>query len=121
MNATSHFDIDADCSKERIKTKLIRDLGPEVVAHFNDPTTIELMLNADGQLWVERLGGRPLFACRIPLARAEAIIRDVAGFHGKEAGKLTPLLEAEFPLDGARFAAQLPPVVSSPTFSIRKR
>jgi type IV secretion system protein TrbB len=121
MNAPTQFDTEADSAKERIKTKLIRDLGPEVVGHFSDPTTIELMLNADGQLWVERLGGRPEFACRIPVARAEAIIRDVAGFHGKEAGKLTPLLEAEFPLDGARFAAQLPPVVSAPTFAIRKR
>jgi len=125
MNATPHVeteaDLDAQSGKDRIKKKLIRDMGPEVLALFSDPSTIELMLNADGQLWVERLGGRVVPAGHIPLHRAEAIIRDVAGFHGKEAGKLTPLLEAEFPLEGARFAAQLPPVVSAPTFAIRKR
>jgi type IV secretion system protein TrbB len=32
-----------------------------------------------------------------------------------------PMLEGELPLDGSRFAGQLPPVVSAPTFSIRKR
>jgi type IV secretion system protein VirB11 len=31
------------------------------------------------------------------------------------------VLESEFPLDGSRFAAQLPPVVAAPTFALRKR
>lgn len=125
MNAAAHLHSEADpdiqSGKDRVRKKLIRDLGPEVLALFSHPSTIELMLNADGQLWIERLGGRIEPAGDIPLHRAEAIIRDVAGFHGKEAGKLTPLLEAEFPLEGARFAAQLPPVVCAPTFAIRKR
>ena len=125
MNAVVHLDIetdlDAQSGKARIRRRLVRDLGPDVMALFSAPSTVELMLNADGVLWIERLGGRIELAGAIPLHRAEAIIRDVAGYHGKEAGKLTPLLEAEFPLEGARFAAQLPPVVSAPTFSIRKR
>jgi Flp pilus assembly CpaF family ATPase len=32
-----------------------------------------------------------------------------------------PILEGEFPLDGSRFAGQLPPVVPAPTFAIRKK
>ena len=31
------------------------------------------------------------------------------------------MLEGELPLDGSRFAGQLPPVVSSPIFAIRKK
>src|SRR5580704_3653378 len=31
------------------------------------------------------------------------------------------MLEGELPLDGSRFAGQLPPVVSAPTFAVRKR
>src|SRR3569623_43709 len=116
MNAAvpigSEADPDPQSGKDRIKRKLIRDLGAEVLALFSAPTTIELMLNADGRLWIERLGGGVEPAGVIPLQRAEAIIRDVAGYHGKEARELTPLLEAEFPLEGARFAAQLPPVVA---------
>jgi type IV secretion system protein VirB11 len=32
-----------------------------------------------------------------------------------------PVLEGELPIDGSRFAGQLPPVVPAPSFSIRKR
>lgn len=125
MNAAAPIDfetdLDAQSGQERIRKRLIRDLGADVMALFSAPTTTELMLNADGRLWIERLGGRIEPAGAIPLHRAEAIIRGVAGYHGKEARKTTPLLEAEFPLEGARFAAQLPPVVPAPTFAIRKR
>jgi Flp pilus assembly CpaF family ATPase len=31
------------------------------------------------------------------------------------------MLEGELPLDGSRFAGQLPPVVPAPTFAIRKK
>ena len=52
---------------------------------------------------------------------AESIIRFVAGYHGKEATYNQPIVEGEFPLDGSRFAGQMPPVVNSCTFAIRKR
>ena len=45
----------------------------------------------------------------------------MAGYHGKEVTRGKPLLEGELPLDGSRFAGQLPPVVPSPTFAIRKK
>lgn len=37
------------------------------------------------------------------------------------ATKEMPIIEGEFPLDNSRFAAQLPPVVASPTFALRKK
>jgi type IV secretion system protein VirB11 len=49
------------------------------------------------------------------------VIKTVAGFYGKEITRSKPVLESEFPLDGSRFAAQLPPVVAAPTFALRKR
>ena len=42
--------------KERARRKLERDMGPECLAALNDPKTVEIMLNADGRLWQERLG-----------------------------------------------------------------
>ena len=53
--------------------------------------------------------------------RAETIVKAVAGYHGKEATRLQPTLEGEFPIDGSRFAGQMPPIVPAPTFAIRKR
>lgn len=42
--------------KTRAKIKLERDLGSVFMQAFHDPKTVEIMLNADGKLWQERLG-----------------------------------------------------------------
>ena len=107
--------------KERAKRKLERDMGPLLLAALNDPRTVELMLNADGRLWQERLGEKMKCIGALRAAQSEAIIKTIAGYHGKEVTRGKPVLEGEFPLDGSRFAGQLPPVVPAPTFAIRKR
>lgn len=107
--------------KERAKEKLRRDLGSLIEDARKDPRTVEIMLNSDGRLWVERLGETMRCIGTVSEARAESIIKTVAGFHGKEVTRSNPLLEGELPLDGSRFAGQLPPVVPKPTFAIRKR
>ena len=107
--------------KDRAKRKLERDMGPELLAALADPKTVEIMLNADGKLWQERLGEPMRCIGTLRVAQAQAIIETIAGYHGKEITRQRPILEGEFPLDGSRFAGQLPPVVPAPTFAIRKR
>ena len=48
-------------------------------------------------------------------------MQNIAGFYSKELTAENPILECEFPIDGSRFAGQIPPIVSHPTFTIRKR
>ena len=110
-----------DSVKERAKLKIERDLGPDILAALADPKTIEIMLNADGKLWQERLGEKMFQIGTISASRAESIIKTIAGYHGKEITKGRPLLECELPIDGSRFAGQFPPIVSAPTFAIRKK
>lgn len=112
---------DANTVKERAKKKLERDMGPELLTVLNDPRTVEIMLNADGKLWLERLGEPMQCIGTLRVAQAQAIIETVAGYHGKEVTRSKPVLEGELPLDGSRFAGQLPPVVPAPTFAIRKK
>ena len=107
--------------KDRARQKLRRDLGGVIEQALSDPKTVEIMLNADGRLWQERLGETMRCIGNITEARAESIIKTVAGFHGKEVTRFNPILEGELPLDGSRFAGQLPPVVTKPTFAIRKK
>jgi P-type conjugative transfer ATPase TrbB len=107
--------------KERAKKKLERDMGPLLMAALNDPRTVELMLNADGRLWQELLGQPMKCIGALRPAQGEAIIKTVAGYHGKEITRLKPIIEGELPLDGSRFAGQLPPIVQAPTFAIRKK
>lgn len=107
--------------KERAKQKLERDMGIELLNALNHPKTVELMLNADGKVWLERLGEKMECIGSLRPAQAQAIIETIAGFHGKEVTRNSPILEGEFPLDGSRFAGQLPPIVPAPTFAIRKK
>lgn len=107
--------------KDRAKRKLERDMGPLLIQALNDPKTVEIMVNADGRVWQEKLGQPMASIGNLRPAQAEAIIKTVAGFHSKEVTKLNPIIEGEFPLDGSRFAGQLPPIVTSPTFAIRKK
>jgi P-type conjugative transfer ATPase TrbB len=107
--------------KERAKKKLERDMGPLLMAALNDPKTVEIMLNADGKLWQERLGEKMKCIGTLRVAQSEAIIKTIAGYHGKEVTRGKPIIEGELPLDGSRFAGQLPPVVPFPTFAIRKK
>ncbi|MBX4558818.1 P-type conjugative transfer ATPase TrbB [Klebsiella pneumoniae] len=109
--------------KDRAKKKLERDMGPELLAILNDPKTSEIMLNDDGQVWAERLGEGQKHVSSLRAAQAQAIIETVAGYHGKEVNSGNPKIEAEFPLDGSRFAGQLADVTvrGNPAFAIRKR
>jgi len=106
--------------KDRAKSKLERD-AREILSALQDPETIEIMVNADGRIWQEKLGKKIQHIGNIQAAQVEAVIKTVAGFHGKEVNRFNPMIEGEFPLDNSRFAGQLPPIVSSPTFAIRKK
>ena len=106
--------------KDRAKSKLERD-AREILSALQDPETVEIMVNADGRIWQEKLGQKIQHIGNIQAAQVEAVIKTVAGFHGKEVNRFNPMIEGEFPLDNSRFAGQLPPIVSSPTFAIRKK
>ena len=114
-NAASESEFD-----RRTREKLRRDLGGVLGEALEDPLTIEVLLNPDGRLWLERLG-EPLRCIGIMDAvRAEAVIKTVASHLGKEVTRESPWLEGELPPSGARFAGQVPPIVTAPVFAIRK-
>lgn len=111
----------ADISSERAKRKLERDMGPLLLAALHDPKTVEIMLNADGKLWQERLGEKMKCIGTLPTAKGTAIIKTVASCLNKTITATDPKVEGELPLDGSRFAGQIPPIVTAPTFAIRKK
>ncbi|KAA3448113.1 P-type conjugative transfer ATPase TrbB [Mesorhizobium sp. SARCC-RB16n] len=96
-------------------------LGPAIAEFLEDPSIVEVMLNPDGRLWVDRLkeGLSPADEMLIP-ADGERIIRLVAHHVGAEVHSGSPRVSAELPETGERFEGLLPPVVSAPTFAIRK-
>lgn len=95
--------------------------GPTVTRQLDDRTVIEILLNPDGQLWIDRLAaGLENTGERISAADGERIIRLVAHHVGFEVHEASPRVSAELPGGGERFEGLLPPVVSAPCFAIRK-
>lgn len=110
-----------DEAKARIITKIEREFGNEILDILNDKLTIELMLNSDGKLWIEKLGQDMYEYGEFSEAKAKSIITSVASLLDTVANADNPILECELPLDGSRFEALLPPIVVTPTFTIRKK
>lgn len=121
MQSTDGLDDNSTQRMDRAKRKLERDCGALILDALNDPRTQEVMCNGDGTLWQELLGEPMKMIGRVKPSLAESIIKTVSGYHGKEVTRAKPLLEGEWPLDGSRFAGQIPPVVRAATFAIRKK
>jgi type IV secretion system protein TrbB len=96
-------------------------LGSAIATWLEDPTIIEVMLNPDGRLWIDRLGGGLAdTGDMMSAADGERIIRLVAHHVGTEIHSASPRVSAELPETGERFEGLIPPVVAAPSFAIRK-
>jgi type IV secretion system protein VirB11 len=97
-------------------------LGTSIARFLEDPGVVEVMLNPDGRIWVDRLSeGLADTGERLSAADGERIVRLVAHHVGFEVHARSPRVSAELPETGERFEGLLPPVVAAPTFAIRKR
>lgn len=105
----------------RRRAMLRTAMGPQIAAALADPLVIEIMVNPDGALRLDRLGqGRVDTGARLEAAEAERIIRLVASHVRAEVHAAAPIVSAELPEGGERFEGLLPPVSAAPCFSIRK-
>ncbi|MFD1625476.1 P-type conjugative transfer ATPase TrbB [Azospirillum griseum] len=103
-------------------TRMLRTaLGSAITAFLEDPAVVEVMLNPDGKLWVDRLtDGLADTGATLPPTDGERIVRLVAHHVGAEVHPGAPRVSAELPESGERFEGLLPPVVAAPCFAIRK-
>ncbi|NTI46027.1 P-type conjugative transfer ATPase TrbB (plasmid) [Agrobacterium tumefaciens] len=108
-------------SHSRLVRKLQDALGDQLCVALDDATVVEIMLNPDGKLFIERLGHGVAPAGQLSPAAAEVIIGSVAHALQSEADDEQPIISGELPIGGHRFEGLLPPVVSGPSFTIRRR
>ena len=96
-------------------------LGPAIARFLEDPAVVEVMLNPDGRIWIDRLSqGLSDTGETLSPADSERIVRLVAHHVGAEVHARSPRVSAELPETGERFEGLLPPVVAAPAFAIRK-
>lgn len=108
-------------TEARQHEKLTRELGPIIIKALQDPLTIEVMLNPDSRIWVERLGEEMQLVGTLPPEKAESAMGTIAACLQTTVTRENPILEGELPLDGSRFEGLIPPVVARASFAIRKK
>ena len=108
-------------AKERLLKSIESNLGPEVIAALGDESVIEIMLNPDGTLWIERLNEGMALVGNISHEKAEIAIRFIASILKVEISTLRPTVKGELPLDFSRFQGMVPPIVTNSSFTIRKK
>nr|AAR19279.1 TrbB [Sinorhizobium meliloti] len=108
-------------SHPRLVRKLQEALGDQLCVALDDATVVEIMLNPDGKLFIERLGHGVAPAGEMSSAAAEMVIGSVAHALQSEVDTEQPIISGELPIGGHRFEGLLPPVVAKPAFTIRRR
>jgi type IV secretion system protein VirB11 len=111
----------AQQAKDRRRQMLRTAFGPTIAAALADPTVLEVMVNPDGRLWIDRAtSGRADSGQRMGAAETERIIRLVAAHVRREVTDKAPIVSAELPDTRERFEGVMPPVAPAPCFAIRK-
>lgn len=115
----------ADESLERKIAQLEYSMGEELIRLMNDDAVFEVIANPDGKVWIDTFDrGRVDTGIVLDSGQIRQIIFDVAALNDSVISEAFPLLEAEIPdsrlFDRSRFQGELPDVVPSPDFNIRK-
>lgn len=105
----------------RHQESLYHALGPLIAGALAQADVVEIMVNPDGSLWVDRAGVGRERVGRIEPAAAETTIRLLASHMGETVNLDRPAIAGVLPRSGERFQGVLPPLAERPVFTIRKR
>jgi len=109
----------------RTQAKLKQDLGESILAALSNDRLYEVMLNNDGVLWVDGFDGKKEYGA-MTSAAAQGLINTVSSVALKCTNRDNPSLSGELYVEIGkelklfRFQAFVPPIVSEPSFVIRK-
>jgi len=107
---------------DRKVAALRQALGPIIGQALIDKLVVEVMVNPDGKIWIDRIGeGRSFTGHSLAAEDADRILRLLADHAGVVVTRDQPRISATLPETGERFQGAFMPVVAQPTFAIRKR
>ncbi len=90
-------------SRRRLIAVLQDALGSKILSALSDDTVVEIMLNPDGQLFIERVGIGMEPSGEMTSHDAQIIIGKVAHALGTEITSEKPIISGELPIGGHRF------------------
>jgi P-type conjugative transfer ATPase TrbB len=107
---------------DRKAEALRQAMGPVIASALAEPRVVEVMVNPDGKIWVDRVGeGRRFSGETLGPDDAERILRLLADHSGEVVTRDRPRVSATLPVTGDRFQGEFMPLVTAPSFAIRKR
>jgi type IV secretion system protein VirB11 len=114
---------DVAIAHNRLVEQMRRNMGTTIHEAIQAVDVVEIMLNPDGRLWIERFGVGMVDAGTMDAVQAHNFLSTVAAWLGKVANTEQAILEGALPPEygSARFEGLLPPLVLAPSFAIRLR
>lgn len=107
---------------KKLEDALERYFGEEIINYLTkNESIIEIMANPDGKLFIEKIGEPIQEVGTVQAHNIKAIINTLASYHEMIIDQDQTILECEIPICGSRFLGKIPPSVSSPSFTIRKK
>ena len=107
---------------DRKVAALRQAMGPVIAKALADRMVVEVMVNPDGRIWIDRIGeGRSWTGELLAAADADRILRLLADHAGEVVTRDRPRVSATLPETGERFQGAFMPVVARPAFAIRTR
>lgn len=108
----------------RVVQKLIQNirfsLGSTICDALDDPDVVEIFLNPDSKVWIEKKG-LMLPVDTLAPDKAQQAISVIASSLRTLVNEENPIVGGELIVDGSRFEGLIPPVVVNPIFNIRKK
>jgi P-type conjugative transfer ATPase TrbB len=98
----------------------LRTAAAPIYEFVTAPDVVEIMLNPDGAIWLERAGqGMRKTPATMSPDEAMRMLKVVATDLGAELNDRNPSLGGKVAVWGARLQALIPPVVTAPVFALR--
>ena len=107
---------------EKRQAELVKDsLGKEILKYLDDPEVNEVYINQDYSLRIDTISGRRKTDVILTSARVARICKSIAGINRQVITEKNPELGVEIRLLQVRAQIMFPPIVSRPTFFLRKK
>jgi type IV secretion system protein TrbB len=104
-----------------VDQEIARQLERVTVDALHDPSVIEVMVNADGRLWLERLAsGVEKTGVVVRPRDVGRLLRLLASVRGVSLNATAPILDCDLPGYRARVQGIIPPISRAPIVTIRK-
>jgi len=107
---------------EKRQAELVKDsLGKEILKYLDDPEVNEVYINQDYSLRIDTISGRRKTDVVLTTETVARICKSIAGINRQVITEKNPELGVEIRLLQVRAQIMFPPIVSRPTFFLRKK